>query len=149
VFAQFGDDQPERLGKESTMAATTLFVNLPVRDLNRSKKFFSDLGLEFFGMTDDMASVIINDRTQVMLLAEPAFASYARNEVADPEAATQVILVLGKDSREEVDDLAGKALAAGATPVGNPREEGGRYQRSFTDPDGHHWAALCLAAPAG
>jgi uncharacterized protein len=130
------------------MAATTLFVNLPVRDLNRSKKFFGDLGLEFFGMTDDMASVIINDRTQIMLLAEPTFAAYARNDVADPAASTQVILVLGKDNRNEVDDLVNKALAAGATPVGGPREEGGRYQRSFADPDGHHWAALCLVEPA-
>jgi uncharacterized protein len=131
------------------MATSTLFVNLPVKDVNRATKFFGDLGMEFFGMTDDMAAVIINENTQVMLMAEPVFAWYARNDVADATKTTQVILVLSAENREEVDDLADRAIAAGATAVGDPREEGGRYQRGFTDPDGHHWAVLCLVSPAG
>jgi predicted lactoylglutathione lyase len=57
--------------------ATKMFVNLPVKDLRRSEAFFTGLGFEFFGMTDDMASVIISEHTQVMLLAEPTFAEYA------------------------------------------------------------------------
>jgi predicted lactoylglutathione lyase len=124
--------------------AHTLFVNLPVRDLERSKRFFTDLGFSFFGMTDDMASVVINERTQVMLLAEPAFAAYAKTEVADPAKTTQVILVIGLDNPDQVNELVDKALAAGATPVGEPISAGGRYQRGFADPDGHQWSALCL-----
>jgi len=127
--------------------STTLFVNLAVTDLNRSKAFFTDLGFEFFGMTDDMASVTISERTQVMLLAEPTFAGYARNEVADPTRTTEVILVLGLDNPQQVDKLVDKALAAGATAVGESATEGGRYQRGFADLDGHHWSALCLVAP--
>jgi predicted lactoylglutathione lyase len=126
----------------------TLFVNLPVSDLDRSKKFFTELGFSFFGMTDDMASVVISERTQVMLLAKPTFASYAKSEVADPEATTQVILVLGLDNPAQVDELFEKAIAAGATPVGEAITAGGRYQRGFADPDGHQWSALCLVNPA-
>jgi predicted lactoylglutathione lyase len=124
---------------------TKLFVNLPVKDLDRSKAFFTSLGLEFFGMSQDMASVIISEHTQVMLLAQPTFAAYASKGVADATASTEVILVLGLETRAQVDELAGKATAAGARPIGAAREEGGRYQRGFTDLDGHHWEALCLA----
>jgi predicted lactoylglutathione lyase len=129
--------------------ATKLFVNLPVKDLVRSKAFFTSLGLDFFGQAEDMASVIISEHTQVMLLAEATFASYARNGVADTAAAgTETILVLGVETREQVDDLAGRAQAAGGEPVGAPRDDGYRYQRGFTDLDGHHWEALCLIEPA-
>jgi predicted lactoylglutathione lyase len=121
-----------------------LFVNVPVRDLSRSQEFFTGLGFELFGMTDDMASVIISEHTQVMLIAEPTFASFASKAVADATANTEVILVVGVERREQVDDLVEKALAAGASPAGVPQEGGGRYQRGFADLDGHHWEALCL-----
>ena len=128
--------------------ATKLFVNLPVKDLGRSKAFFTSLGLDFFGQADDMASVIVSEHTQVMLLAEATFASYARNGVADAAADTEMILVLGVETREQVDALADRAQAAGGEPVGAPRDDGWRYQRGFTDLDGHHWEALCLIEPA-
>jgi len=126
----------------------TLFVNLPVEDLDRSNAFFTELGFPFFGMTEDLASVIINERTQVMLLKKPVFASYIYNEIADPTRSTQVVLALGLEDRAEVDGLFDKAIAAGATAVGDTREEDGRYQRGFTDLDGHRWEALCLVAPS-
>jgi uncharacterized protein len=125
--------------------AMKMFVNLPVKDLERSKAFFEGLGFRFYGMTQDMASVIINDDTQVMLLTEPAFDSFASKQVADPGQSTQVILALGVENRAQVDALADKALAAGATAAGPARDSGGRYQRGFFDLDGHHWEPLCLA----
>jgi predicted lactoylglutathione lyase len=128
--------------------STKLFVNLPVKDLGRSKAFFSELGLAFFGQDEDMASVIISEHTQVMLLTESMFASYARRGVVDATAGTEMILVLGVETRDQVDELAGKAEAAGGSPVGTPRDDGYRYQRGFTDLDGHHWEALCLIDPA-
>jgi predicted lactoylglutathione lyase len=127
--------------------ATKLFVNLPVQDLARSNEFFTGLGFEFFGMSDDMASVIISEHTQVMLLAEPTFAGFARNGVADANARTEAILVLGLPNTADVDELVDKAVAAGASPIGEIRNEGGRYQRAFADLDGHHWEALCLVQP--
>jgi predicted lactoylglutathione lyase len=129
------------------MPDTTLFVNLAVKDLDRSKAFFTDLGFEFFGMTGDMASVKISERTQVMLLTEPTFAGYARNQVADPTDSTEMILVLGLDDQQQVNEIVDTAISAGATAIGDPVTAGGRYQRGFADPDGHHWSALCLAHP--
>jgi predicted lactoylglutathione lyase len=132
---------------EEFQMPTKLFVNLPVKDLDRSKAFFTQLGLAFYGQAEDMASVIISEHTQVMLLTEAAFASYANNAVADATASTEVILVLGVETREQVDELARQAEAAGGSPVGTPRNDGYRYQRGFTDLDGHHWEALCLIQP--
>lgn len=123
---------------------TKLFVNLPVKDLNRAREFFTALGLTFFGATEDMASVVISEHTQVMLLAEPTFNGYARNPASDPCTVTETILVLGLPNKAEVDGLVDRALAAGASQVGEPTDEGGRYQRGFADLDGHQWAALCL-----
>jgi uncharacterized protein len=128
--------------------ATRLFVNLPVKDLSRSNAFFTELGLPFFGQAEDMASVVISEHTQVMLMTETVFASYARYGIADATAGTEVILVLGVETRDQVDELADKAEAAGGSPVGAPRDDGYRYQRGFTDLDGHHWEALCLIDPA-
>jgi uncharacterized protein len=127
--------------------ATKLFVNLPVKDLGQSEDFFAGLGFEFFGMTDDIASVVISEHTQVMLFAEATFASYVRNGVADANDRTETILVLGLETTGQVDDLVDKAIASGAAAVGEARNEDGRYQRGFADLDGHHWEALCLIQP--
>ncbi len=122
-----------------------MFVNMPVSDLGRSKAFFESLGFGFYGMTEDIASVIINDDTQVMLLAKPAFATYTSKEIADSGQSVEVILAIGLENRAQVDEIVDKALAAGATAAGPARDEGGRYQRGFFDLDGHHWEPLCLA----
>ncbi|GAA3144978.1 VOC family protein [Nonomuraea salmonea] len=125
-----------------------LFVNLPVKDLAKSKEFFTGLGFTLFGMMDGMASVVISEQTQVMLLEEPVFAGYVTKEISDAGTATEAILVLGMESPAQVDELVDKALAAGATPAGVRQEDGVRYQRGFADLDGHHWEALCLVQPA-
>ncbi|MFI7124045.1 VOC family protein [Nonomuraea sp. NPDC050153] len=131
------------------MRKMQLFVNLPVKDLERSKEFFAGLGFNLFGMAEGMASVIISEQTQVMLLTEPTFASYVTKEIADAAKTTEAVLVLGMESPAQVDELVDKALALGATPAGVEQEDGIRYQRGFADLDGHHWEALCLAQPAG
>jgi hypothetical protein len=68
--------------------------------------------------------------------------------VADANAGTEVILVLGLETPAQVDELATRAEAAGARSLGAPRNDGGRYQRGLADLDGHHWEALCLVEPA-
>lgn len=125
-----------------------LFVNLPVKDLDRSQKFFTELGFTMYGMVEGMASIMISEQTQVMLLAEPVFATYVAKDVADAGTSTEAILVLGMENPAQVDELVDKALALGATPAGVAQEPGFRYQRGFADLDGHHWEALCLVQPA-
>ncbi|MEV0820188.1 VOC family protein [Nonomuraea rubra] len=124
-----------------------LFVNMAVKDLDRSSKFFTDLGFNLFGMAQGMASVIISEQTQVMLLEEPVFGSFITKEIADSAKSTEAILCLGVENPAAVDALVDKALAAGATPAGVPQQGGPRYQRGFADLDGHHWEVLCLVPP--
>ena len=124
--------------------AIKMFVNLPVKDLDRSQQFFASLGFDFFDMADGMASIIISEHTQVMLLTEPVFASYTSRDVADATTSTEAILALGLENRAGVDRLVDTALASGAIAAGEPRDSDGRYQRGFFDLDGHHWEALCL-----
>lgn len=123
-----------------------MFVNLPVSDLGRSKSFFESLGFGFYAMTEDIASVVINDDTQVMLMAEPTFASFTSKRIADPGTTAEVILAIGVANRAQVDEIVDKALAAGAAATGPARDSGGRYQRGFLDLDGHHWEPLCLVS---
>lgn len=123
---------------------TKMFVNLPVEDLERSQEFFSSLGFEFFGVVEGMASVVISQDTQVMLLTASVFGGYASRPVADATESTEVILVLGVEDRASVDRLVDTALARGATAAGSPQDAGGRYQRGFFDLDGHHWEALTI-----
>ncbi|HZG05924.1 MAG TPA: VOC family protein [Streptomyces sp.] len=118
-----------------------IFVNLPVKDLKRSMDFFTALGLSFDPeFTDDKgACMVISDDGYVMLLTEPFFKTFTPKKVADASAGTEAIVTLGLDSREEVDELADKALAVGGSPANEPDDQGFMYGRSFQDPDGHLW----------
>ncbi|MEB3370418.1 VOC family protein [Saccharopolyspora mangrovi] len=117
------------------------FLNLPVKDLDRSVEFFTALGFTFDqNFTDENATcMVISDDAYAMLLVEPFFKSFIAKDVADASKVTEVITALTADSREQVDELVDKARAAGSPRVGEVMEEGPMYSRSFEDPDGHLW----------
>jgi len=123
-----------------------LFVNLPVKDLDRSVGFFTDLGFSFDPrFTDETATqMIVSDDAFVMLLLEERFKDFTKKELTDATKQTEVIMALSADSREGVDDLADKALAAGGSPANEPLEMGFMYGRSFNDPDGHLWEVVWM-----
>jgi len=123
-----------------------IFVNLPVKDLERSTGFFTELGFTFDPQfTDDRAGcVVISDDIYAMLLTEPFFKSFTKKDIPDPSTTAETILTLSMDSRSQVDELADKALASGGSPVGEPLDEGFMYGRSFQDPDGHVWEAFYM-----
>lgn len=125
---------------------TKMFVNLPVKDLQKSIHFFAQLGFEFNPQcTDDSATcMIVNDDCSVMLLAEKRFQDFTKKELVDPVTRTEVILALSADSREGVDGLVDMALAAGAQPSNEPMDEGFMYGRSFQDLDGHLWEVIWM-----
>lgn len=118
-----------------------IFVNLPVKDLDKSVAFFTELGFSFNQQfTDENASAMtVSDDISVMLLVEPFFQSFTTKKVADATTTTETITCLGVDSREQVDELADRALAAGGQPANDPMDEGFMYLRSFQDLDGHIW----------
>ena len=119
-----------------------LFISLPVADLERARTFFDALGLGFDPrFTDARAACLrISDEVRVMLLGRPVFESFAHKPVADPMTSTQHLLALMLDTREAVDALCERAVAAGAAPAGEADDYGFMYQRGFHDLDGHPWA---------
>jgi predicted lactoylglutathione lyase len=121
-----------------------IFVNLPVKDLGASTRFFTALGFEFDEQftTDDAACMVVDDNIFVMLLVEPRFKDFINGEISDATQATEVLTALSCDTREQVDELVEKAIAAGGKPWKPAIEEGPMYSGSFQDPDGHVWELL-------
>jgi uncharacterized protein len=123
-----------------------LFVNLAVRDLEKSKVFFSSLGFQFDAKFTDQnaACMIISDEAFVMLLAQQFFKTFTKRDVADPTRATEAMYALSCESRAEVDDLVRRAIAAGGSHAMDPMDHGFMYGWSFYDLDGHHWEVLWM-----
>lgn len=124
-----------------TARSRKVFVNLPVRDLERSKAFFATLGFGFNPQfTDEKAAcMILSDEGFVMLLRREFFATFTSREVAAPGTTTEVLIALSCESRDEVVQLTKIAFENGGSPAQPPQDYGFMYQSSFHDPDGHHW----------
>ena len=128
------------------MATRKLFVNISVRDLQKSMEFFKKLGFSFNPQfTDDKAAcMIINGDAYFMLLTEPFFQSFTKREVADTSRATEGMFALSCESRAEVDEIVRKAIDAGGSHAMDPMDQGFMYGWSFYDLDGHHWEVLWM-----
>lgn len=126
--------------------ADKLFINLPVKDLNRAIAFFTSLDFAFDPQyTDDNAScMIVNEHCNVMLLVEEFYQSFIQKPVADASKSSEMILSILVANKEEVDRLVKKALAVGATIANDPVDMGFSYQWSFQDTDGHQWEFFCM-----
>ena len=127
--------------------AMKTFVNLPVKDLAKATEFFAELGFSFDEQfTDENATrMIISDDTSVMLAVEPLFKGFITpQDIADTSRSREVIVGLSVESREQVDDLAERALAAGGQAMGEPDDQGFMYMRGFRDIDGHQWSFIYM-----
>lgn len=121
--------------------ATKIFVNLPVKDLDRSVAFFTQLGYTFNPQfTDEKATcMIISDTIYVMLLTETFFQTFTNKEIIDAHKSVECSIAITADSKDDVDAMVAKAEAAGGK-IPNPASDYGfMYQHSFEDLDGHHW----------
>jgi predicted lactoylglutathione lyase len=121
--------------------STQIFVNLAVKDLNRSIDFFTRLGFSFNPeYTDENATcMIVDENIYVMLLVEPFFKSFTPKALCDATRSTEVLIALSQNSREEVDQMVAKAVAAGGKTPNPSRDYGFMYQHGFEDLDGHMW----------
>jgi len=128
-----------------------IFVNLPVKDLDRSKAFYSALGYPINPTfsNDDAACHVISEHIVLMVLREPFFQTFINKPIADTQATAAVINALSAVSREAVDEQVEKALKAGGTEPQPPRDYGFMYQRSFQDPDGHLWEVAHMDGTPG
>lgn len=129
-----------------------IFVNLPVKDLNKSKEFFSALGYTFNPQfTDDNAAcmVIADNSIYAMLLMEDFFKTFTSKRIASAHEVTEVLTCLSCESREEVDQLVAKALKAGGKVPREPQDHGFMYAHGFEDLDGHIWELAYMSGQPG
>lgn len=127
------------------MTPRKLFVNLPVRDLQKSIQFFTTLGFTFNPQfTDESATcMIVSEEAYFMLLTEAAFKGFAKKPIGDG-SRTHAMYALSAASRAEVDTFVETAFAAGATPAAAKMDHGFMYGWSFYDLDGHHWEVFWM-----
>lgn len=125
-----------------------VFLTLPVADLQRSVAFFKALGFAHNPQfSDDTAAcIVVNDTLSVMLGTHAKFREFTPKAVCDTSQAVEVLISLSCDSRERVDELVAKALAAGATSYDKPEDLGFMYTHSFVDLDGHGWGLLHMSS---
>jgi uncharacterized protein len=127
--------------------ATSIFVNLPTRDLDKAKAFHTSLGFTINPQfTDEKAAcIVISDTIYAMILKEEFFKTFISNkQITEASNTTEVIVALSADSKQKVDEMADKALAAGGKKLREPEDHGFMYSRSFQDPDGHIWEVLWM-----
>lgn len=120
---------------------TKIFVNLSVKDLDKSKEFFSKLGFAFNAQftNENAACMIISEDNYAMLLVESFFKTFTKKEIVNAKKSTEVLVALSSESKESVDKMFHNALAAGAKEANEPQDHGFMYGRSFEDLDGHIW----------
>jgi predicted lactoylglutathione lyase len=123
-----------------------IFVNLPIRDMARSRAFFESLGFSVNPQftNEQGACMVVAQDIYVMLLVERFFQTFTSKPVADATQSTEVLIALSCASRAEVDEMVRKALAAGGTSPHPPQDHGFMYGHGFTDPDGHVWEVLYM-----
>ncbi|MEU8488323.1 MULTISPECIES: VOC family protein [unclassified Streptomyces] len=123
-----------------------IFTNLAVNDLDASKKFFTELGYAINPQFSDetAASVVISEHIVVMLLTKEKYAAFTKKTIIDSTKNSEVLLCLSAESREKVDELVDRAIAAGGTETGETQDHGFMYGRAFDDPDGHTWEIMWM-----
>ena len=124
--------------------AREIYVNLPVKDLPRSKKFFAELGFEFHkDFTNDQgAGMILGPGMYAMLLQEEFFKTFTSKKVVDAKSSTEVLVCIALGSKAEVDTMVAKAKKAGGLVPKEAVDHGFMYQHGFEDIDGHIWEVI-------
>jgi uncharacterized protein len=124
-----------------------IFVNLPVADLARSRRFLEALGAANEPkFTDETAACMtLSDSIHVMLLTHDKFRQFTPRPIADANSGSEVLLCLSAESRESVDTSIERGVAAGGTADPSPKQDYGiMYGRSVSDPDGHIWEIMWM-----
>ncbi|MEJ8639371.1 VOC family protein [Streptomyces sp. MS2.AVA.5] len=126
--------------------AQQVYINLPVKNLETTKAFWSKLGFSFNDQFSDEqgACLVISDTIYAMLLTEARYKDFTKKAVANASTTSEVIIALSAESRERVDELTDNALASGGSPAGETQDHGFMYGRSFQDPDHHNWEVIWM-----
>ncbi len=122
-----------------------LWINLPVKNLAKSKEFFTKLGFAFNLLHSKDGFAVGNKKIVVMLFEEPTFKHFTRHDVSDTKKGLEVLFSIDAESRQEVDEMTNKARNAGGKVFAEPGEnQGWMYGSGFADLDGHRWNLLFM-----
>lgn len=129
---------------------TNIFVNLPSSDLERSKAFYTSLGFTINpNFTDENAAcVVLSETIYFMVLTREYLSTFTDKQIIDPKTQAQVSIALTRDSREDVDDVLAKGLAAGGSEPRPAQDYGFMYSRDLDDPDGNNLSFLFMEPAA-
>jgi uncharacterized protein len=127
-----------------------IFVNLPVKELDRSIEFFTTLGFRLNPQFSDKtaACMVVSEGIYVMLLTEAKFKTFTPKQICDTSKSTEVLLALSCESRHRVDELVRLAVGAGGTTYAQSQDHGFMYQHGFQEPDGHLWELVYMEPSA-
>ncbi|MEJ8310797.1 VOC family protein [Agrobacterium larrymoorei] len=127
-----------------------IFVNLPVKNIETSKSFFTALGFSFNPeySNERTLCMIVEKNIFVMLLQEERFRDFINGEIADAHRGTEVLTCLSASSREEIDSMLKTALSSGGHEWKPVQDHGFMYAASFQDPDGHVWELVYMTEQA-
>lgn len=130
----------------TTTKTRKLFVNIPIRNLERSVDFFTKLGFTFNKEYSDERStcMIVSDEAYFMLLVDDRFKDFTTKQICDTGTHQEALFALSTSSRAEVDHIVKTATEAGGREVGEAKDHGFMYYRVFYDLDGHHWEVVFM-----
>ncbi|MFJ7038876.1 VOC family protein [Streptomyces rochei] len=123
-----------------------IFVNLATNDLDASKKFFAGLGYEINAQFSDetTASIPLSDTIVVMVHTPEKYRQFTKKDIVDSTKSSEVLIALSAESREKVDEMVDKAVAAGGSVSGETQDHGFMYGRAFDDVDGHTFEVVWM-----
>ena len=125
-----------------------IWLNLPVNNVEKSKKFFINIGFSFNEeySNEHSACMLVGEKNFViMLFEENIFTDFSQNKLTDTKTSSEVLISIDAESKEEVDALAQKVQEAGGNVFAAPAESRDwMYGCAFADLDGHRWNSLFM-----
>jgi uncharacterized protein len=121
--------------------AKQIFINLAVKDLQKSMNFYTALGFSNNPQfSDDSGKCMVwSENIFVMLLTHEKFRNFTTRPIADTKSKLAGIYSLSVSSIEEVNNILTNGLNSGGTEPNEMRDYGFMQQRTIEDFDGHTW----------
>ena len=121
--------------------AKQIFINLAVKDLQKSMDFYTALGFTNNPQFSDDAGkcMVWSENIFVMLLTHDKFKNFATKPIADTKTNVAALFSLPMDNLEAVNKMVTDGLKAGGTEPSEMKDYGFMQQRTIEDFDGHTW----------
>ncbi|KAA2216892.1 VOC family protein [Maribacter flavus] len=121
-----------------------LFINLPVKDIEASMTFYSQMGFINYPLFtfDDQKCMVWGDHIYLMLQTYQMSQKVELKNIADPKTSRIATFTLPVESLEKVNEIVAKCLNAGGKELTEAIDEGFMQIRNIEDLDGHQWAVI-------